>query len=273
MKKYLLIGLFIILTTNMIVLAGVVFNRSGEPSSELTLTERELSFPYSYDKGENSGISLNLHWRTPSKKNEDSYAYSSKEIEISQSKLVELGFEPFNSENKFWSESQTLFWALEFDGNLYESELRKVQLNYQTALKEYESLSNKPNKHKKEKLKTRLDREKISNSRLFFVDVAADYEALASQFSDQKNILIVKGLTKPYFNKKTKQYSLLLRQLVIKKIMISVEYANIFNSLSQKDWSGIKEPRYKVDLKWGKRLEPWVLSINKMGKHISENQK
>jgi hypothetical protein len=46
MKKYLIIGLVILLGTNLVVLGGVAYNRMGEATAHLTLTERELTLPY-----------------------------------------------------------------------------------------------------------------------------------------------------------------------------------------------------------------------------------
>ncbi|MFL6653087.1 MAG: DUF4824 family protein, partial [Sulfurifustaceae bacterium] len=47
-KRTLLAGIALIAATNAVALVGVAYNRSGEPSSVLKLTERELALPYSW---------------------------------------------------------------------------------------------------------------------------------------------------------------------------------------------------------------------------------
>ena len=77
MKKHLLIGLTILIGSNLAVLGGVVYNRMGDATAQLTLTERELSLPYnSGAQKENSGMSLSINWRTPTGKNETYYPYN-----------------------------------------------------------------------------------------------------------------------------------------------------------------------------------------------------
>ncbi len=61
-KLTVLIASFLVLV-NVIVLAGISYNRSGEVITKLQLTERELSLPYrSHRQKENSGLALRLNW-------------------------------------------------------------------------------------------------------------------------------------------------------------------------------------------------------------------
>ena len=46
--KIFIAGLAIIIVTNIVALAGVAYNRSGEPDAVVELTERELGLPYRY---------------------------------------------------------------------------------------------------------------------------------------------------------------------------------------------------------------------------------
>ena len=49
MKKYgLIAAIALIVLTNVVVLAGVAYNRSGEPDATVTLTERELNLAGSW---------------------------------------------------------------------------------------------------------------------------------------------------------------------------------------------------------------------------------
>jgi len=265
MKKHLLIGLVILIGTNLVVLSGVAFNRMGEATTQLTLTERELSLPYNRGiQKENSGISLSIDWRKPTGSDTTFYSYNSQDIKITKDELLALGFEQFDSKSNSWAESRELHWALEFDGALYDAEVKKAELRYQTSLATYQEQTNDTNSQKKKEALHRLNREKKSNSRLVFLEAAKDYESLSTKFSDRKNILIVKGLAKPYYNNVQKNYSLLLRHLSVSNIMVPLEQAEFFSGLTSLYNNDITPPRYAVDIKWGSRLEPWIIDVKKL---------
>ncbi len=264
MKKYLIIGLAIILGTNLFALGGVVYNRMGNATAQLTLTERELSLPYNNStQKENSGISLSINWRTPTRTDPSDYSYNSHDVEITKDELLALGFNQIDAKDNLWVESKELYWAFEFDGALHKKEIKKAELNYQTALKNYQEQSNEANSRDKEKSKKRLKREKTSNSRLFFLDAAAEYKSLATKFSGQKNILIVKGLTKPNYNNKNKTYSLQLKHLSVRNILVPLENSKVFSTLNNLDRQDMSSPRYAVSIIWGSRLEPWVVDVKR----------
>ncbi|NQY64728.1 MAG: DUF4824 family protein [Alteromonadaceae bacterium] len=267
MKKYLYVGLFILIGTNVVALSGVALNRSGEQTSQLTLTERELTLPYNSDaQSENSGMSLTINWRIFDENNGRyiPYSYSLKSIKITEKELVDLGFGEFNEKQKFRSESRELYWALEFDGALHDAEIKKVEINYQEAQSAFNNDPNDANKRKKDDLKDSLAREKTTRSRLFFMEVAANYKTIAAKYSGLNNVVIVKGLAKPDYNRDDKTFSLSLDQLLILNIMVPLEHVDVFKGLNSRDWRIISKPRYAVDVKWGGRLEPWIIGAHKL---------
>lgn len=264
MKKYLLIGLTILIGTNLAVLSGAAYNRMGGTTAQLTLTERELSFPYYRGAHkENSGISFSIKWRTPTANNEIYSPYHSKSIKITKEELLALGFEKHDVKDNYWVESQELYWALEFDGALHKAEIEKAAEAYKNQLADFEGQAVKFGDRKTE-FKKKLQREKTSNSRLFFMEASASYESLQAKYAGQKNILIVKGLGKPYYNSQDKTYKLQLQHLSVRNIMIPLEYSDIFSNLKPLDRQEITPPRYSVELNWGKRLEPWVVDVKEV---------
>ena len=265
MKKYLIMGLVILLGTNLVVLGGVVYNRMGEATAHLTLTERELTLPYdgSFEK-ENSGTLLSINWRTPTAVDEPYYAYNSPDVKISKDELLALGFEQSDVENDSWLESRELYWAFEFDGAVHKAEIEKAAMKYQGAVASYEEQPNDGNKRDKKDHKENLEREKTSNSRLFFLAAAADYKSLANKFSAQQNILIVKGLAKPYYNSNDEAYRLMLGHLLVSNIMVPLKYTEVFLGLDISQTKDITPPRYAVDIKWGSRLEPHIISTMRL---------
>jgi hypothetical protein len=262
MKKYLLIGLTILIGTNIVALSGVAYNRLGETTTQLMLTERELSLPYnsSFQK-ENSGISLTINWRTPTGENENYYPYKSRDIKITKRELLALGFNQMDVKDNYWQESKELFWAFEFNGELHKAEIEKAAERYQTALATFKASPNDTSSHNKTESNKSLAREKTSNSRLFFIVASADYESLAAKFPNQQNILIVKGLAKPFYNRKDKYYRLKLKNLSVGNIMIPLEYTEILSNLKSFDRGDVTPPRYIVNINWGSRLEPWVVDV------------
>jgi len=265
MKKYLLIGLAILIGTNLAALGGVAYNRFGEATSHLTLTERELSLPYNIgSQKENSGVSLSINWRTSSKIDSTYYPYNSTGIKITKDELVALGFEEIDKQKSNRSEPLELNWAFEFDGALHRAEVKKAVKKHQEALLAHEEQANDESKHKEKRFRDSLAREKTSNSRLFYIEAAADYDSLAVKFSGQKNILIAKGLAKYSYNNKDKTYNLSLNYLSVANIMVPLKYTDIFSGLSHVARQDIQPPRYEVSINWGSRLEPWVVGTKKL---------
>lgn len=265
MKKYLLIGLAILMGSNLAVLGGVVLNRSGEATSQLTLTERELSLPYYMGaKAENSGISLSLNWRVPSKGDKNYYPYGSKKVVINKDQLLALGFDKSSMTKGRWSEPIEMYWALEFDGALYKLELKKIAVKYKEALLAYKEQENEEHKRQKKQSRDQLAREKKTNSRLFFIEASASYEALVTKFSGKEDILIVKGLAKYYYNKKDKTYNLSLNNLSVSNIMVPLDNRDVFTGLNRLSWQDNIEPRYIVKVQWGSRLEPMIIDVKRL---------
>jgi len=268
MKKHLLLGLAIIIGSNIAAMTGVVVNRSGEPTSHLTLTERELSLPYNIGaKKENSGFSFSINWRTPTQSDKSYSPYSSKDIELTKSKLLALGFDDMDNQQSSFSQSLELYWAFEFDGALHDAEIQKAAAKYQEALLAFEEQPNDKNKRTEKQLRNNLSREKISKSRLFYIEAAADYEYLIAKYSDQSNILIAKGLANYYHysnNKKNETYSVYLKNLSVENIMIPLKYIDVFSGLSRANRQEIQPPRYSVNINWGSRLEPWIVNTERL---------
>lgn len=265
MKKYSLIGLAIIIGSNIAALTSVAFNRSGEATAHLILTERELYLPYNFGaQKENSGISLAFNWRTSTKGDKNYSPYSSKNIKITKAELFALGFDKFSKQKNHWAESLELYWAFEFDGPLHKAEIRKATIKYQQALLAAEEHANDKTQAKEKQMSASLIREETSNSRLFFIEAAADFNTLTTKYSGQKNILIVKGVSRPYYNSNDKTYSLSLNNLSVANIMIPLAHADVFSGLSRTARREIQLPRYTVSLKWGTRLEPWVLDAKRL---------
>ena len=264
MKKYLILGVCLIILTNLFVLGGVFYNRSGTPVGLLTLSEREVSLPYlsGFEK-ENSGVALTLEWRALDNRDDEYIYYNNRTIAMTQSELVALGFSADLDKTNRWEQSRTLYFALEFNGDLYQQSLANRQKYYQKALARFE-LDPEDEKLKQEK-ESALDsftREKEHNSRLFFIDVARDYETLAAKYGSHENTIIVKGRAQPYYAPQKHQYMLRLEHLHVQQINVPAQFVSEFTKLKTAQTPRRNSAPYTVTIHWGQRLEPWITDVS-----------
>lgn len=276
-KRTLLLGLAIIVLSNIVALAGVAYNRSGEPTSRPTLTERELSLPYNYGfAAENSGISLKLNWRVfDTKKATANYSYWNPAEWLDADKLGSLGFDvsypldkPDSHEHYQKALSKEVFVVLENDGAVYQKVLQQKRDKLAEA-----KLLQKQNPDKKEfekRLKTAtdgLEAEQKENSRLFAMDARLDYASLRQQYSDNSRYLIARGeVNMRYYGRYNKRPYLRgsIKRLSVMKVNVPLEHASVLTPLLDKAYrrrSRKHPPRYEVSLQYGQRYEPWVISV------------
>ena len=266
MKRHLTLGLLILILTNIMLFAGVWINRTGLTTSELVLTERELSLPYlNFSEQDNSGLALQIKWRVPVQETDPSHHYNyQRSIDITETKLGSLGFEPERSIQKSNVLEKELYWALEFDGQLYQKQLSITEDHYQTFLATFTKNSDKEQYRIEKRLEERLREETIQSSRLFFVETAQNSEKLIDKYINQKNILIVKGQARPSYNHQTNTFKLHLHTLSNPNIMLIRDQILLLEGLEPIDNKVVNKPRYAVDVKWGRRFEPWVTSLKKL---------
>ena len=116
MNRPLWLGVGLILASNAVALAGVWYNRSGEPQAQLQLSEREIQLPYdSWLRGEeNSGLRLQLAWRQA----DADWSW------LDEAKLRELGFAP----NDLGRSAERPLWlVLELDGPSYRKQVERAK--------------------------------------------------------------------------------------------------------------------------------------------------
>ena len=268
MKRYLTLGLLIIILTNIMLFVGVWINRTGQTTSELALTERELSLPYlNFSQPENSGLALQIKWRVPVQESDsgDHYNYQ-RSIDISKIELKNLGFKPEKLIQKSNILKKELYWALEFDGDLYQKQLSTTKDNYQTFLVTFTKNSDKKQHRLKQQLEKRLSEETIQSSRLFFIEAAPSSEKLVAKYINKKNILIVKGQARPSYDEQTNTFKLHLHTLSNPNIMLTRDQTLVLDGLETVDNKMVNQPRYTLDVKWGSRFEPWVTNLKKLAK-------
>jgi hypothetical protein len=279
-RNLFILGFLVLLTTNAFVITGIVSNKAGTPEASVILSERELSLPYSLHK-ENSGLSLTLQWRTLSKQDEfDSYSYAKGRTPawFDSKKLEALGYSSHEiedySSSSFDSKKRKplpkeVFIVLENNSLLYGEALKRAEVLVENQKEELAKKANDEHiRRNLERAERQLNRERLSESRLFAVDAGLDLTALRQQYKDSTRFIIAKGIVKPNYvyikNKERMGVHGYIQRLSIEQINVPLIQRKLFdNFLGQNKIqnSDLKAPRYQVELAYGSRLEPWIKSV------------
>jgi Domain of unknown function (DUF4824) len=270
-KKVLAAGIALFILTNIIVISGAMYNRSGEPDAVIEFSERELTIN-DWQKKENSGLSLQLNW------NQYTFGYGNYYHQFSDEKLLSLGYDLIDSKDRdeVWEYirkqlPRSVWVVLEFNGENYQDKLREAEKQFE----EDESLylletSNEQLKRKMERSQNELKWEKNSSSRLFAIDVGNSPELLRQQYPDKSRYIITSGIFRLSYNDdydariKITGY---ISEINVTDIHVPLEQRSIFDSLPVKEYMTqgniyplSYKPRYQVEIGYGKRYEPWIMS-------------
>ena len=273
------IGFILLIASNVFVLSGVALNRSGNPEARVELTERELKIPGDTPK-ENSFLSLRLDWRVLGETVDDNtygyYGYWTHPEWFTADKLAELGFDVKTFENfrkdfdKYREPmAKQVFIVLEKDSDLHLIALERAQKAYEKATSQFKNRPDDKNiEEKAKRIKEQYEREKIESSRLFAIDAGLDPKKLRQTYPDKSRYLISKGLVEPSrrYKKGNEKVVGFISRLSIDQIYVPLKHHKIFDGImAQKNTRMDKgsPPRYSVQLAYGSRFEPWIVSVNK----------
>ena len=286
-RRTLVAGMALILIVNMFALAGVAYNRSGEPDSRLRLSQRELALPYSWQgSSENSGIALRLQWRVPVvEESPDAIARWSQMDYLSnygfpawmdKTKLESLGFDI--SEMKALTDgrrqnnllSKEVYLVLELDGPAYQQMLARVRQYAADAEASY-AATNAGSKdilaRRLKDVRDKVIREERENSRLFVVDAGLDIGLLRSKYPDRAHYAIIHGQVRPQIIglNKDKRLSAHISSSGVSQINVPFAFRQMFESLLQSNQTGARKQsaQYEANVAFGKRLEPWLTAVSR----------
>ena len=283
-NKLAIISAVCLVFVNVIVLAGISYNRSGETNSGLQLTERELPLPYrSYRQKENSGLALKLNWNfVPEKSFNRSYdKYALKKYGspnwLTENKLKELGLyidsakldtkDSLFDNNKLQSEEFII--VLEYNGETFQAFLNDADEDIQALKNKAQKNPNDRDINKQlQKDEASLSKLKTSESRLIAIDAGRNLQTLKEKYTDNSKYLMLRGEIKRHWVNKKLTAS--IGQLFIADIHVPLPYSNKINEITNRQassdeysrWNG--NPRYVVELNLGKRLEPWLVEVSSM---------
>jgi Domain of unknown function (DUF4824) len=280
MRLRLLLGAAaLVAVVNAVVLAGVAWNRGGEPDAVLTLTERELPTRRDSDGGENSGVSLGIvrHDWLPDLRGHDADALDPW---LSGQKLAALGFElgplPRDlAEAHRYAHRQLErrgFLVLQQGGSAWEAWQARVAEGLARA--EREVRAGTRSARELSDMRSDADHERWTGSRLFAVDAGPDPASLRQAHPDRQAFLILPARFRVHVDggvpgmgclpsgcRLLGTATLLIDEVSVpRRLQAALPAARPWRGAH--DVHGASEgPRYEVVLRAGRRREPWVEAI------------
>ena len=273
-RHTLIAGLALILLTNAVALLGVYRNRSGEPESMLTLTQRELQQPYGWEMTrENSGISLRINWRVSSTEKYWFGSYSGgSPAWLDQAKMASLGFDfsqlQHMQDDYRWSNRQLgreVLLVLEQDGPAYQQALQRAR---EYAAEQDAKLAARPDdkamQNSAKSAHEAASKEEQENSRLFAIDAGLDLQQLRAQYPDRNRYAIVRAQVRPLSVGGQNKIAGYIDSLSIAEINVPHEFHAAFDKrvrpvIGRMQTTG--QGKFEASVAFGQRLEPWLVGI------------
>ncbi|MDK9703570.1 MAG: DUF4824 family protein [Sulfuritalea sp.] len=275
--KTLAAGALLILLANAAALTGVYLNRSGEPESRLTLSQRELNMPWGWGMAkENSGLAVGLNWRV---NDASAGEYSGGGFRggtpewLDEVQMAALGFDTAAladadaGRRRFERQlPREVLLVLELAGPAWQKALERARQN--AAGHEAAKLANADSKEfaaKAKRAQEQLMREENLNSRLFAIGAGLDREALRARYPDRSRYLILKGTLRPRLTMHDKKTRVTGHVSALAVTQINVPHA--MRPTLEPALRAVRRtvdapgPYFEVTLAVGQRLEPWIESV------------
>jgi hypothetical protein len=267
-------GVALVVLINAIALAGVAYNRSGDPQATLRLTERELQIPYwSWPDNENSGIDLRLRWRVHDAES-SAWTWNRSAGWLTADKLRSLGFDLETATIDFELDSGTtadpsrdVFLVLEYDGAAYQAALEHSRKLLEIALAESDASADEAAADPRLRLlRERVESEERSESRLFVIDAGLDPEALRQRYAQRDKYAIVAGRIELAFASLGRStVSGWIAGPNVETIRVPHAHRAIVEPFAaNRTYENPKDPRFAATVAFGQRFEPWIVDLTKM---------
>lgn len=252
------LSLAVVLLSNVVVLAGVYYNRSGVPQSVLTLSERELSLSSGQwlNREADSALHLQLLWRHEGDGGATTW--------LTASRLQAMGFtvpvaaDP-DGQQRFRRQLERSVWlVLELNGPAYRRQVQQAR----QALDEAEArVRSRPDDgellRQRDHCRERLEEEVHHASRLFLVDAGLDADALRVRYPDRQGYVLLAGHLKPYYA--TDRGFSASVQTGVSGVSVPHAWREVFDGWNRDTQYREKKPRVTVEVAFGQRHEPWMV--------------
>jgi hypothetical protein len=236
----------LVVATNLGAWGFAVANRSGEPEAVLQLTERELRLPAK--DADNTALTLELVFErlqhgpvtgSGRPQHEDAGWFD-------RARLQAIGFDcrlPVTPENARHYRAQpprTTFAALEFEGVEWQAQIQRAR-----------------------------EKDPLLDTHLVAIDVDNDSAALRRRHPDRRSVAIVKATAALQFVSNPGQPPFLMGRVsgaLPGEINVPREWRPPLERYQTAPAPGtwpppLREPRYRVTVRWGSRFEPWIEDV------------
>ena len=237
-------------------------NRSGEPEAVLELTERELSLPS--QEADNTAMMLGFVYE----RLRDSEPYRPNDAGwFDQAKLQSIGFDcsaPATTENASHYRAmapRSVYAVLEFEGETWQREMAEpVPVAVETPAGAPKRGGTVP--------PDTIENRRLQ-SHLTVEDVGLDPTALRARHPDRRRVAIVEAVANLIFVIPQGRAPFLMGRVTRiwpEELNVPREWRAPLEGLSPAprnaaDPPSPHEPRYRVTVKWGKNLEPWIADL------------
>ncbi len=247
-----ILGIAVILITDVMILGGVAGSRTREPVQTIELTERELALR---DVGqENSGIDLRLAYYRP--------AAAERIAHLDRSILERAGFRfriPTGTPAADVSiMPRAAFVAFEYQGQSWEQWLQQAE-------QELPRTESQPAQAPATDARKRVP---ANETRLFAIDAAESISELRARHPDPNRTMIMRAVlyvrledvkdpaTDTITGHSIRGY---VSEILPGIIHVPLPYSRLLSGLKPRQPD--TPPRYSVTLSFGRNLEPWVSGV------------
>jgi len=248
-RTSLLAAAAVVLVANTFALAHAWRNRSGAVTTDITLTERELPLAYNSDN-DDSGVAFNLRWTDP-----QGFIYAAYDPApwLDQNHLQELGFDTSLAPSDHDAYDYYLrqrprrgFVALEYDGLSWQKWIDDVeaQAKKQSLVAPYMTQANS----------------REAATRLLVIDSSSDPVRLRARHPDRGSVIIVPAVIRIGAQPRDARGP---ARFVgsIQEIPSLIHVPRPFSDSFQRSRGGNNRATYRVHLRYGASLEPWIVGV------------
>ncbi|MFT7823311.1 MAG: DUF4824 family protein [Sulfurimonas sp.] len=165
------------------------------------------------------------------------------------------------------------FIVLEYDGDAYQEALKRAEVHLEEKKQALEDTpENALLKRDYTMAQNRLKNKKKFEPRLYAIDAGNDAVILRERYPDRSKYIIAKGIIDAFYNVKQKKIYGNFFSMSISNIHVPLEFRKILEPIMERKQSNMKKdrtypmimqhaPRFKATIAYGKRFEPWIVSI------------
>jgi len=290
--RHVMTAVALLVAVNLLVFFGVARNRLGSPRAQLQLTEREVQLSIASEDDENSGVGL---WLNLNDDNDEETWFDSTVL-----KAFGFDVEPITDDDKGWALQRRAlprqgYAVLEYEGSAWQNFVERLRQQQRKIADDL--AAGRVDEEKAQKRRERLEQRLVSASRLFAIAAGPDAAALRERYPDRGRYAVVpvqvrlrvdrsdmqtwdyddiEGLSDGQTEKSAstakpgyRLYGTVNRVLVNQFYLDRNQQQILAEAIAAEREQGYRysrsyhdgEPRYKVQIAWGQRLEPWVADV------------